>query len=167
MECSRYFDCPTHVVERQLSDDEAEESDAGEDEPTVQLQMDDDTAEGSSSARLQTAEPTVSDDTPESIASFAPVPEAPDTNQPTVPVDSAQATSARDTEGPEESQDPEEAAPAPPTPLTYGRVCSAGQVFEFGSITSCKHIVARFAFTSSLVIESIPGDAASAASAAT
>ncbi|KAK6227222.1 FYVE zinc finger protein [Colletotrichum tabaci] len=45
MECSRYFDCPTHVVERQLSDDEAEDGDAGEDEPTVHLQMEDDTTE--------------------------------------------------------------------------------------------------------------------------
>ncbi|KAJ0160187.1 Fyve, RhoGef and Ph domain-containing protein [Colletotrichum tanaceti] len=118
MECSRYFDCPTHVVERQLSDDEAEDDDAGEDEPTVHLQMEDDPNEGSSSARLRTIEPAVPDVTSEPRASFTPVPERTTTDQPTEPASSAQAISARDTQGPDESQDPEEAAPAPPTPLS-------------------------------------------------
>ncbi|TID03789.1 FYVE, RhoGEF and PH domain-containing protein 6 [Colletotrichum higginsianum] len=95
MECSRYFDCPTHVVERQLSDDEAEDGDAGEDEPTVHLQMEDDTAENSSSARLRTIEPAVPDVTSEPRASFAPEPEPTTTDQPTEPANSAQATSAR------------------------------------------------------------------------
>ncbi|KAK2030672.1 FYVE-domain-containing protein [Colletotrichum zoysiae] len=118
MECSRYFDCPTHVVERRLSDAAADDSGEGDDEPTVQLRIDNDATASSSSSRLQPIEPTATGDTAESRASFAPVPAVTDTVLPTAPADSAQATSARDTEGPDESQDPEEAASAPPTPLS-------------------------------------------------
>ncbi|KAK1473366.1 FYVE zinc finger protein [Colletotrichum cuscutae] len=119
MECSRFFDCPTHVVERHLSDDEADDSEA-EEEPAVQHQTGDDRAESSSSARLLTVDSPVPEETPEPTPapSIAPGPEETNTGQPREPVDSAQATSARDTEGPDESQDPEEAAPAPPTPLS-------------------------------------------------
>ncbi|TQN64445.1 hypothetical protein CSHISOI_10975 [Colletotrichum shisoi] len=157
MECSRYFDCPTHVVERQLSDDEA---DAGEDEPTVHLQMEDNTTEISSSARLQTIEPAVPDVTSEPRVGFAPVPEPTTTDQPTEPANSAQATSARDTQGPVFPT----SSTHRNTCATHWRVCPAGKVIEFGNLASCKRIVARLVSSFSLAIESTPYDAAPAAS---
>ncbi|WYZ34934.1 hypothetical protein EsH8_I_001210 [Colletotrichum jinshuiense] len=133
MECSRFFDCPTHVVERQLSDDEAEDSDVGE-ESTVQPRIEDDRAEGSSRATPEVADPIVTGDSEESNpANLEPGPAETTTEQPTetaepaVPAEPAQITSVRDNEGPEEPQDPEEATPAPPTPLSSRLSESSGR----------------------------------------
>ncbi|EFQ26516.1 uncharacterized protein GLRG_01660 [Colletotrichum graminicola M1.001] len=160
MECSRYFDCPTHVVERRLSGAEADDSDEGDDEPTVQLRIDEDAVGSSSGARLQTIELTAAGDAAEPRASYAPVPEATDNVLPIASADSAQATSARDTEGPDESQDPEEAASAPPTPLS-SRLSESSQPLP--PTATPAQPTGEFASTSSLVIESISGNGAPAA----
>ncbi|KAF4872958.1 RUN and FYVE domain-containing protein 2 [Colletotrichum siamense] len=122
MECSRFFDCPTHVVERHLygDEDEDEDSNAGEG-PSRQLQTVSDRAESSSSTSQEprVAISTVTAGSPErDPTSFAPGPEETNTEQTPEPAEAARATSAQEIEESEESQDPEEPAPAPPTPLS-------------------------------------------------
>ncbi|KAF6844763.1 FYVE zinc finger protein [Colletotrichum musicola] len=124
MECSRFFDCPTHVVERHLSDDEDGASEAGEGPSWQQPHAAGDRAESSSSAN---AEPPSVDSLVTTLGSlsldptptsFAPGPEQTNTVAPAETDERAQATSAREIEEPEESQDPEHPAPAPLTPLS-------------------------------------------------
>ncbi|TEA16475.1 hypothetical protein C8034_v001270 [Colletotrichum sidae] len=131
-ECSRYFDCPTHVVERMLSDNEADdgEEEGEEEELSEHHQTDDDMAERSSSTSPE-PRPTASAESADAsdliTTSFAPGLEETNTEQAADGPDTARATSARDiqepqesqvSEEPQESQVSEEPAPAPPTPLS-------------------------------------------------
>ncbi|OLN88489.1 RUN and FYVE domain-containing protein 2 [Colletotrichum chlorophyti] len=115
MECSRFFDCPTHLIERRLSDDEADESDEsdeGEGPPSLREEPND-RPESS-----QGTDTTVIYSPGQNSTSFAPGREEINAEPSAEIAGTAQATSARNTDGSEESQDPEEAAPTPSTPLS-------------------------------------------------